>query len=1019
MSGTRRVFGRLNPVCRCAAALGFLLTFPTNAPPAFADDAGGNGREDVLSLQRRLTDAGCYKGAIDGARSAALDAAIKACPDQSPFLRIETGMHTAPIWRIGVDAACRRMATASEDKTVRLWSLPDGRLERTIRLPIGPQNSGKVFVIALSPDGRRLAAGGWDASYEKLGTFSLSFVDLDSGSIRRVGTFTTIINSIAFSKDGARVAVGFHENKGIRVHEWSTGKELLADLDYGDSVYGLAFAPDGSLIASSWDGQLRRYGPDLRLTAKRGNLAAKRPYGVAVDPSGRRLAVGFEDAPNVSVLDASSLAPIAESDVGGVANGDLYQVAWSRDGGTLVAGGQAQALSNNAWRDILRTFDPNGRRRGPDIPVSSNSVTDIQACGEGFAYATSEPSFGLASPSASFKVLQNPRIADMRDKIGRGLEISDDGETVRFGLGYGEDKPVSFDVAAGTLTVSPDPPAGLASARVDGSVTDWRDSEGPKFKGVKIGLDNIEKSRSLAVRGGGSGFALGADYRVRAFDAAGKPLWKRDGPGVAWGVDFSADGQVLVVAYEDGTIRWLRGSDGVELLALFVDVPTRRWVAWTPTGYYMASPGGEDLIGWHINRGWTQEADCFPASRLSARFNRPDIVQLVLKTHDEAEAVRQANETGKRREDTAPIQTTLPPIIKIVSPAAGGKFSGDSVEVTFSARSPSGLPIDRVDALIDGRPVEGRGVTPAALQTANSSGETRHLTVPAPVHDFELALIARSGALVGEAARVRLVYAGAPPIDPAAVLKPKLYAVAIGVSEYADSDLRLGYAAADARGFAEVLRKQKGGLYGDVQVRTLIDGQATRGAVVEALQWLEEQVTSRDFGVVLIAGHGVTDEKQRYWFLPADASMQHLRMSAVSQDDIQSTMGALAGKAILFLDTCHANAAAAGGVVKRSPVDMNTLVNEFAKTENGVVTFASSQGRETSQESAAWGHGAFTKALIEGLEGKADLMHNGSITVSELDAYIAERVKTLTEGRQHPVMSRPTTIPDFAFAVVK
>jgi uncharacterized caspase-like protein len=254
---------------------------------------------------------------------------------------------------------------------------------------------------------------------------------------------------------------------------------------------------------------------------------------------------------------------------------------------------------------------------------------------------------------------------------------------------------------------------------------------------------------------------------------------------------------------------------------------------------------------------------------------------------------------------------------------------------------------------------------------------------------------------------------------PTSVLEPKLYAVTIGVSAYDDPDLRLGYAAADARGFAEVLQKQKGGLYGDVQVKTLVDGQATRGAVVEALEWLEKQVTSRDFGVVPIAGHGVTDEKQRYWFLPADASMLHLRMSAVSQDDIQSTMGALAGKAILFLDTCHANAAAAGGVARRGPVDTNTLVNEFAKTENGVVTFASSQGRETSEESAAWGHGAFTEALIEGLEGKADLLRDGTITVSELDAFIANRVKALTEGRQHPVMSRPNTIPDFAFAVVK
>ncbi len=93
----------------------------------------------------------------------------------------------------------------------------------------------------------------------------------------------------------------------------------------------------------------------------------------------------------------------------------------------------------------------------------------------------------------------------------------------------------------------------------------------------------------------------------------------------------SDEAQIFVVAFGDGTIRWLRGSDGVELLALFVDVPTRRWVAWTPTGYYMASAGGEDLIGWQVNRGWEQQADFFPASRFRDRFNRPDIVRLVLE----------------------------------------------------------------------------------------------------------------------------------------------------------------------------------------------------------------------------------------------------------------------------------------------------------------------------------------------------------------------------------------------------
>jgi hypothetical protein len=46
-------------------------------------------------------------------------------------------------------------------------------------------------------------------------------------------------------------------------------------------------------------------------------------------------------------------------------------------------------------------------------------------------------------------------------------------------------------------------------------------------------------------------------------------------------------------------------------------------------------------------------------------------------------------------------------------------------------------------------------------------------------------------------------------------------------------------------------------------------------------------------------------------------------------------------------------------------------------------------------------------------------LRDGTITVSELAAFIANGMKALTGGGQHPVMSRPTTIPDFAFVVVK
>jgi len=83
-----------------------------------------------------------------------------------------------------------------------------------------------------------------------------------------------------------------------------------------------------------------------------------------------------------------------------------------------------------------------------------------------------------------------------------------------------------------------------------------------------------------------------------------------------------------------------------------------------------------------------------------------------------------------------------------------------------------------------------------------------------------------------------------------------------------------------------------------------------------------------------------------------------------------------------------------------------------------VVAFASSTGREVSVESDEWHNGAFTKALIEGLTlGKADLLGQGSITLSQLDAFVVSRVKELTGGTQHPVMNKPPTVPDYPIAV--
>ena len=116
----------------------------------------------------------------------------------------------------------------------------------------------------------------------------------------------------------------------------------------------------------------------------------------------------------------------------------------------------------------------------------------------------------------------------MRDKLGSAFTLSPDAASVRFGVGYGEEQPVLFGLAAASLTDSPSLRAGYLTAKVDGlPVTDWRNDYAPKFNGVKLALDAYEESRALAVRPGASGFALGTDYWVRAYGAKGTERWSR------------------------------------------------------------------------------------------------------------------------------------------------------------------------------------------------------------------------------------------------------------------------------------------------------------------------------------------------------------------------------------------------------------------------------------------------------------------------------------------------------------
>ncbi len=161
------------------------------------------------------------------------------------------------------------------------------------------------------------------------------------------------------------------------------------------------------------------------------------------------------------------------------------------------------------------------------------------------------------------------------------------------------------------------------------------------------------------------------------------------------------------------------------------------------------------MIGWHVNRGWAQEADFFPASQFRAEYNRPDIVRLVLKTRDEAEAVKRANAASERTAAAKSVADALPPVAAILSPADGAHFSDEPVQIAYSLRSPSGLPIDRLDVLADGEPIPASG-----FEKINSREAEGHITARLPRKDAVVSLIARSGDLTSAPAKVKLAYDG-------------------------------------------------------------------------------------------------------------------------------------------------------------------------------------------------------------------------------------------------------------------
>ena len=912
-------------------------------------------------------------------------ARAQALPPTEPIPRIETGMHNAVILRIAIDASCRLMITGSVDKTARLWALPEQgagtpKLLRVLRVPIGPGNDGKIYAVALSPDGQFAAAGGWNRS----GDNWVYVFDAGTGKlIRRLGKLDNVIEHLTWSADGRYLAATLGSGEGLRVWETAGWSLVGDDRNYGGKdSYGAAFDATDRLYTVSYDGQLRRYGVDFKLEGKRETLGGKLPFSVAVHPNGDRIAVGFLESTAVEVYRAGDLqqSPFA-ADTADVANGDLSSVAWSTDGARLYAGGKYYAQHAYA----VRIWDEQGRGKGRDAAVAQNTIMALLPCRDKIAAGTQDPAFGLISLDGEKLVWQESTSPDVRDKLRSNFTVSYDGSQVRFGLGYGGKIPVLFDLAAGRLTDRPQPAAGLAEPDTQSlNLSDWEDHYTPKLDGKPLRLEEYERSRSVAIAPGADRFVLGTNYRIRAYDKNGKELWSKPGPDVAWGVNIPRDSKFVVVAYGDGTIRWLRLSDGEEVLALFVNAKTREWVLWTPQGYYASSVAGDQNIGWQLNKGWEQAGEFVTAAQLKKHFYRPNVIKRAFDLANADAAVREAGLSGFKLAD---LTNHTPPKFRIADP--GDKSHADRSLVAVKLElAASDDPVTGFDVTVNGRQVTPRAIRDLPLTAVS---QIRALNIPLQKGENHIQVTAHNK--VGDSVQDLLVY-----LDREGVLdkKGKLFILAIGVDKYPKFDVThwLHYAAADARLMVDTLAKTAGPLHTEVKSKLLVtdgDTPPTAANIQNALLFFHDAGPD-DTVVLFLAGHG-ENEGADYLFMPQDAEeadkKYFLPSTVVKWSVLQQALQDAQGKRIMFVDTCHSGGAHNQRLIKDA-ADAN------------IVVFSATNSVTEAQEDANLGHGIFTYALAEGLNGKADLMKKGAVNITALYTFVYDEVKNLSNDEQIP-----------------